>query len=257
MMYYIIALIVSGAGLALLLYKKHLVLRKDAVLQEELREREARLKFEETAEEEDFPVPPTAEDLDPVLTHKKRIPDVVEANKKADTHYARGEHDEAEREYIRVLSLQPDHQEAMNRLGLIYLKMENYQKAELMLKKLVDLFDRNPVYFSNLGIALYKQQKFNEAVVAYEKAISLDDTRPARFISLGQVFFELNNLKKALNNFEAAYKRNVKNTELCFQIVEIAKMIDDIAYQKKYLDRILELEPYNEEARQLLADLKE
>ncbi|MBU2524358.1 tetratricopeptide repeat protein [Patescibacteria group bacterium] len=267
-MYYLFVILLCFVGLGLIFYKKIKVIKKDIKLQSELVEEDIvmskgaekpnedrELKIEEVENEKVATQAACDDEAD--VAQKKRVPELVETARKAETLFSRGELDEAEKEYIKVLSLQEDHCDAMNRLGIIYLQQENYPKAELMLKKLIDLNSRNPIFFSNLGIALYKQKKLNEAVVAYEKAIKIDDSRAARFISLGQVYFELDNLEKSLEYFEEAFKRDNKNVDICFQIVDIAKMLDSVGVQKKYLDKTLQIDPYNEEAKTMLADLKE
>jgi tetratricopeptide (TPR) repeat protein len=60
-------------------------------------------------------------------------------------------------------------------LGQIYLREDEFGKAESNLKKAISITLNNPGYHHNLAVALYRQDKFNEAIENVKKAINLYD----------------------------------------------------------------------------------
>jgi len=170
--------------------------------------------------------------------------------KKGEMKFAKNDLEEAERCFVQIVSLEDTHLEANLYLGLIYLKQKNFPKAEFFFHKLVNL-KKDPVYYSNLGLALYQQGRLLEAAEAYESAVVLDDKRAARFASLAQVYRELSNDEKALINFERASQKSPRNLDYLWATLEYYQKLsraDDVAATA---DRILDLDPYNEDAKRI------
>src|SRR3989338_6991175 len=126
----------------------------------------------------------------PIPETKKRV-DIRMLKKnlnEADMFFTKGNLEEARGSFLKVLALNSDHEEATNKLGLIYLQENHPGKAELLFVKLTELYPKNAVYWSNLALACYKQDKLDGSITAYIKAISLDKKRSARYLSLAEVY---------------------------------------------------------------------
>ncbi len=178
-------------------------------------------------------------------------PDFSEVNRTfrvGDMHFLRNDLVEAERCFIKVLSLYKHHQEALNRLGVIYIQQKQPYKAELLYRKLLKLNQREPVYHSNFGRALYNQKKHDDAVMAYEKALELDSGRAARFVSLGQILYELGKYAQALENFLSAHKLEPKNVEYLRLVVDAYEDFGDTVNMEIFLKKIMGVDPYNKQA---------
>ena len=63
--------------------------------------------------------------------------------------------------------------EIKNLLGIAQINQNEFEKAEITLKKAYQLEPKNPYITYNLGNALQHQNKLNEALAIYDKAISL------------------------------------------------------------------------------------
>lgn len=176
--------------------------------------------------------------------------------RKADFHFARGEWEEAEKGFVKVLSLHEHHTEALNRLGVIYLEQNQLTKAELIFKKLLATPAKEPIYYSNYGRCLYALGKLEKAAVAYEQAISLDPTKPMRFMSLGHIYFELRRFEEALENFGKAYERDRRGLDALRRMAEIYEITADQEKLREILEKILELDPYNEATKKKLESLR-
>jgi len=131
----------------------------------------------------------------------------------AEAHMKAGKMEDAEVVFLQIVEIDESHLDAHHKLGLLYMKREDFPQAELYFSKLVNL-KKDPTYLSNLGTALYSQQRLVEAAEAYERAIALDDKRGNRLKSLGQIYHELGEDEKALHYFQRAASRKPKDEEL-------------------------------------------
>ena len=198
--------------------------------------------------------------MEPVVEQVIAMPQVVSKTtdtrllfKKGEVAFSKRDYDSAQRYFVKVLEVDEGHPETNLQLGLTYLKQKNFPKAEFVFHKLVNL-KKDPVYYSNLGLALYSQGRLLEAAEAYENALSLDNKRAARFASLAQIYRELNNDEKAALNFEKASKKSPRNTEYLWALTEYYRKLgreEDLLNTAK---KILELDPYNEDARKMAGE---
>ncbi|MBP7819328.1 tetratricopeptide repeat protein [Candidatus Gracilibacteria bacterium] len=174
----------------------------------------------------------------------------------ADLNLSKGFVTEAEQGFIKVLAIKPDHEEANNKLGVLYLKTGQHKKAEEIYRLLTEIYPEKAVYFSNLGLSYYNQRKLKESARAYENAIWLDSKRPERFISLGQVYRELEEFTKSSSAFGKALELNSKNEDLYFVIADVLNEIRAYPEAIAYMKALLELSPYNDRAKFLITDFQ-
>lgn len=229
--------------LGVLFVRRLLLVLKGEKLQEELKKEAGREKTSEKPETRN----PKSE---------KGGGDTRKLMKKGEVYFARDEFEEAEKCFINVLSIDETHIEANLQLGLMYLKQDNYPKAEFFFHKLTNL-KKDPLHYSNLGLALYKQGRLLEAAEAYENALAMDDKRAARFASLAQVYRELNNDEKALENFEKASRKAPRNVDYLWGLLEYYQKLGRDEDVQKTAERVLGLDPYNKEAKILLQEEEE
>ncbi len=149
---------------------------------------------------------PETETVDPKKTAKADI-----VFKRGEIYLEKGDLQNAEKSFIQCLAEDPGRTEAYHKLGLIYLRLEMYGKAESIYRKLAANFQTEAIYLSNLGMALYQQKKLEEAKGFYIQAVELDGSRPGRFFSLGQILNELEDYEQALNHFQKALALDPKN----------------------------------------------
>lgn len=168
--------------------------------------------------------------------------------KEADMMISGGLIDSAVRLLLQLITLDDKCAEAYKKLSVIYLNNGENVKAEYVLKKLLK-FRKDAVSYSNLALALYSQSKLKESAKYYEFALKLDRSRSARFVNLGRVYHELKLFDKALECFERAHKLEPKNTEYLFIIVDYYERKHNSMKSSQYLQKILAIDPYNEEAK--------
>lgn len=175
---------------------------------------------------------------------------------KADLFYAQDNFKEAEKTFVEVLTLNPEHLDANNKLGLIYLKTNRFSKAEAVFKQLITLEPRNPVYYSNLGLAFYNQNKLLDAKDAYDKSIMLDSKKANRLLSLGKVCQELKYWKPAINAYSKALELNPKNFELYFVITDLLIRVQAFEEALAFINTYLNHNPYDQKAKDILREIK-
>lgn len=167
----------------------------------------------------------------------------------ADMHFSRGDFEEAEKWFIKVLALHEYHPETLNRLGVIYIQQNNPRRAEILYRKLFSVTQKEPAYYCNYGRCLYNQGRLEDALEAYENAIKLDSTRPSRFVSVGQIYYEQKQFEKALQYFARALELDPQNVEYLWLIAELAETLGEEERLLKSLRKILDLDPYSQMAK--------
>lgn len=177
--------------------------------------------------------------------------------RKAETQFAREEWAKAEKNLVQVLSFDEHNLKANRLLGLTYLHRGEWKKAELIYKNLFDLEPREASHYGNLGLAFYHQAKYPFAREAYKNALRIDDKKASRWVSLGQVYLKLKDFTSAQDAFAHAVKLEGRNLEYLFALAEACELGANIKYARKTYERILELSPYSEEAKEKLAKLEE
>lgn len=175
---------------------------------------------------------------------------------KGDLLYSKDIMDEASKIFVQALAIDPDHEVANNKLGLIYIKKDMPSKAEAIFRHLVDMYPKNAIYWSNLGLSLYSQNFVEEAKDCYKRALELDPKKESRYINLGQVYVDTGDIKNAVNTFSRAIEINPQNKEMYFYVVDllvqIEKYEEGIAFMRAYQDA----NPYDDSAKQKIIELK-
>jgi tetratricopeptide (TPR) repeat protein len=174
----------------------------------------------------------------------------------ADMNFTRSNLGEAEKWFIKVLSFDPNHTEAINKLGVIYIQQKNYKRAEILFKKLFTITQKDATHYCNYGRCLYNQSRLAEAAEAYENAVKLDSTKSSRYTSVGQIYYELKDYAKALTFFSKALDLEPVNVKFLSLVAELSGLAGDNDRKQRSLRKILEIEPYNEEAKKKLGELE-
>lgn len=112
-------------------------------------------------------------------------------------YHFRNETDKAIEQIKKTIVLEPDYAEAHFTAGMAYIKMKNYEQAEVELKKAVELSGRRPVMLGMLGEVYVKRGKHEEV----EKIISELETPPMNNDKL----FALSTIKRNNGQLEEAF----------------------------------------------------
>lgn len=175
---------------------------------------------------------------------------------KADLLMGQGNYKEAQKGFVHVLALYPDHTEANVKLGGIYLQEGKFSKAEEIFTHVVTLDPRKANYYNSLAKALYGLRKLDEAKQSYEAAVKLDASDVDSYVNLGHVYVELKMDKKAINAYSKALTLNPKLTNLYFLMTDLLIKLNALGEAVACMETLLETQPYNEQAKKKLRDIK-
>lgn len=136
--------------------------------------------------------------------------DLIEDVKIEDVYVKLGEYydqnDEfemAEKYYLEALSINPEHESANGRLGIVYRQMERFGEAleklsmQLMIKPSL-------VYYINRGIVNRLFDNFKSAVSDFRKAIEIDPSNAYCHSRLGMIYELHRDFKDAIESYDKA-----------------------------------------------------
>ena len=117
----------------------------------------------------------------------------------------------AEKYLNKVLDINPNHLDAYNSLGIVFAELGDYNKALFNVKKALEL---NPNFVSahnNLGLINKKFEYFIEAEASFKKAIELDPKFMESHYNLMELYEKSNQnekLESIITDFEKLFKSN-------------------------------------------------
>jgi uncharacterized protein (AIM24 family) len=121
----------------------------------------------------------------------------------------KGNYDAALKNLEEAHRLSPGNEAVQNLLGLIYFRLEIYNKCETIYQGLVK---RNPDMFTlraNLGLVYFKEKKYFDAVRELNEAVNLKSDYARAHNYLGLVYTELGKYKSAREEFLRAGSRTM------------------------------------------------
>ena len=123
-------------------------------------------------------------------------------------NHQEGKTDIAQKLYLQVLRIKPNHSQAHNNLGVIFNQLREFKKAKECYEKAIKLKPSYADAHNNLISTLIKQSKFKEAELSYQKAIELIPN-----FNNNDIRFNSNNIHK-LSRLDKAISLNpnIKNT---------------------------------------------
>jgi 2-polyprenyl-3-methyl-5-hydroxy-6-metoxy-1,4-benzoquinol methylase/glycosyltransferase involved in cell wall biosynthesis len=117
--------------------------------------------------------------------------------RQGETLFSEGEIEEAFAVFNTVLENQPDNQEALNNLGVIYHSQRNREKAEDYFLKVLAIKDDHPDALLNLINLYQEEQRWQEAAIKLEKYLVKYDQDTNLYNQLGVVYLEIGDIEKA------------------------------------------------------------
>ena len=160
---------------------------------------------------------------------------------------------EAQKGYEDILKIDENNFDANHLLGVLMIELQNYDRAEILLKKSIKINPKIPNVFNNYGILLRNIKKFNEALINFKKAIELYPDYLDAINNYGNILYEIGNYEEAINFFNKVlklkndYAEAYNNRANCYKelnYIEEALQDYDLAikYRNSYLD------PYHNKA---------
>ena len=114
-----------------------------------------------------------------------------------------GRRDEAEKDFLAAVALDPDDWTSRNSLGALYLSLNRLDAAVAEFERMQDLVPDNTRAYNNLGSTFLQQERFDRATEMYERSLSLDRNATA-YSNLGTALYQQGRYADAARSFEGA-----------------------------------------------------
>jgi tetratricopeptide (TPR) repeat protein len=113
---------------------------------------------------------------------------------------------EAEKCYLKAISLKEDHMIAMSNLAKLYEREGQLEKAQAYSKRVEGFQRKNPYYHYSLGEEAYESKRFDDAVAHYKEALKRNSKEHNFHFALAQTYSRLGNLSEAMEHLKKAHE---------------------------------------------------
>ena len=162
---------------------------------------------------------------------------------------------DAQNYYNKVLTINPNHCDALNNLGLIYDNIKDHQKAKNCYEKVIEIKPNYYIAHNNLGVIFKKLEENQKAKKCFEKAIEINPSYLDAHKNLGVLFKELNNNQKAKECFEKIIEIDPNHIHTHFNLGVIFKELNENQKAKKCFEKVIEINPNYSEAHNNLGNI--
>lgn len=115
---------------------------------------------------------------------------------------------EAEQEFRKAISLNPNHELVYDWYGYYLTAMQRYDEARIVFGKAITLDPLSPGIATDMGFTFYYDKQYDQAATALEAALELNPKFPLGRLWLGRVY----QAKKMYNEAIAEYKQAIDAT---------------------------------------------
>ena len=119
-----------------------------------------------------------------------------------------GKYSEAADAYKRALGIDPSDAEALNGLGVSYMKLKKYKEAIETYKHAIALGSHTAWVYSNLGLAYIEARMYREALEPLTQAVTIMPELEEAHYNLGIAYKNLGMPKEAIASFKNAISIN-------------------------------------------------
>ena len=174
----------------------------------------------------------------------------------AERHLSQGRLEDAERSLIQALTARPDADDVREALADLYLKTERFQKAEALLRELIET-GNDPGIYAKHGEACLRLQKFDVAIESYSFAYDRDPHNLDRAAALGQAYSAAGDCEHAIPLLEKVVARSGNNVDLLQLLADCYQALDQNAAAQEMYRRLNKVRPYDEEVKEKLVALSQ
>lgn len=155
---------------------------------------------------------------------------------------------DAERVYKRILAAQPDNEDAMTGLAIVYADLGNNQEASSLLSKVAE---KNPNLRTLTALAsTYEQMKdYKQAAATYGRALELNKENPDLKRAYAQSLFVAEDYPKAQSVFEELLTADSNDLLALLRLSQIYRQQRNFDKAAEYARRARQLDPTNLEVR--------
>jgi protein O-GlcNAc transferase len=167
----------------------------------------------------------------------------------AQTHVENGRLAAAADLYLQMLAQCPDHADLHHLLGLVYLEMEQWEKARHHIQRAIDCDPGKASYLRSLGDALQGGGNLVAAHQAYQQALTLQPDDAAALINLGNVFYGLAQTDQAQRCYERALQTEPQSVVALNNMGKSCYDRREVSQALQWYEHALAIDPSYAEAR--------
>jgi tetratricopeptide (TPR) repeat protein len=153
----------------------------------------------------------------------------------------------------KAIELFPDYYDALNQIGLEYVKRKQYQEALPYLVKAIDVNKRSFSSFYLLGLAAFNLKQMNEAAEAFRATTIINPQSSNAFLQYGMVLRINNNYKESEQALLKAQSllKDLPSSEVCWQLALLYDRLKRYNEAADQLEKYLQINPTSEKAAQI------
>ncbi len=168
-------------------------------------------------------------------------------------HQRAGRVKEAESAYRQLVSRNPQHQQALFHLSVLFLQSGRFEEASRYLERLVAMDPHQPVLLTNLGEAYRRQGKLKLAAATFERILAMDPSFPEARQNLGITLMDGGKPEDALPHLERAALLRPDSASFQVSLAWVLSKLDRAEDAAAHARRAVELDPSHAPAHRELA----
>jgi len=149
---------------------------------------------------------------------------------------------------------QPDYADGYHLEGLVFQKLNQWEKSIEALEKAIDLEEEHSGYYNLRGFANLQLENLELAIEDFEKAIDLDDS-PAAHRNKVLYMIMSDNGNDAITYLLDRIKNNPKDVENWILMGDIMQRAGQDAKARTYYEQASKMDPENEYVQKQLAEM--
>lgn len=155
----------------------------------------------------------------------------------------------------KCLSLNPKYLPALMDLGHLWTRQNKLVEARQCFEQALRVDDSKEDIYNALSVVNDLQGNAGESINILQKAVVRGIAGEVTFVNLGNLYARKENFPQAIRYFELARKKNPGNSKVLLALGICHLRTGNLASGKMLLQKVLERDPMNTEARQMLKQL--
>ena len=175
----------------------------------------------------------------------------MDIEKKFDTafrYHQKGDLDNAETLYKKILELEPNHPRTNFLFGTLFIQKKDYFSAKKKFIKAVSISPNNFYAYNYLGIIHKELKIFEEAKRYFDKAISLNQDYDEAYYNLGLLFKDVEDYKNAKKYYQKTILINPNHINVYNNLGNMCNILGEKKNAIKYFNKAIEINPENAQA---------
>lgn len=132
---------------------------------------------------------------------EKKIEDLFEEGEKLSEV---GRWEEAEEVFSEILRREPEHDQALNKMGVIYAYRKDKEKATKYFRHSLEIERKNPPALTNLGNIFLEQGEYDQAEALYKEALRYDPDYGTAHNNMAAIYKKRGDLHKMVDSLKKA-----------------------------------------------------